>query len=106
METEEPAKPPAKALETPAPEAKPPSDGPQGQPSPQGPAAPPPAAQIVVQGTKTEREMVLERELRERETRLSEVEDENRRLKDVPKPKPPRPEAKKHWLSGATFFED
>ena len=67
----------------------------------------PPAAKVVVEGTKTERELRLERDLKVRETRLAELEDENRQLKTLPKPPgPPPAREKSSWLSGATFFED
>ena len=88
-----------------------PPENPPGPPpvAPVAPVAsgPPPAARIVLEGTKTEREVALERTLKARETRLSELEDENRRLK-APAPTPePLPEAEKRsWLDGATFFDD
>jgi hypothetical protein len=66
----------------------------------------------VLEGTKTERELALEREkarlaadLKARETRLAELEDENHRLKSVPTPVNPKG-VKAHWLAGATFFDD
>jgi hypothetical protein len=58
----------------------------------------------VLEGTRSEKEAALERELRERETRVAELEDENRRLKDIPKPKA-QPK-KKGWMDGATFFDE
>lgn len=70
-------------------------------PSNPTPAAPP-AGLVVKQGSKTEREMALERDLKSRETRIAELEDENRTLKTPPpqpKPKDPAPE-KKSWLRG------
>lgn len=40
-----------------------------------------------MEGQKTERELALERRLKDRETRVSELEDENHRLKQpVPVP--------------------
>lgn len=70
---------------------------------------PPPAAQTVVTGTKTEAELKLERELKDerashastaaekkaRETRIAELEDELHRLKQVqtPAPTPPKPKS-------------
>ena len=64
----------------------------------------PPAAEIVVKGSKTERESTLERDLKSRETRIAELEDENHRLKTPPTPQPAK--EKRSWLNGATFFED
>ncbi len=91
----------------------PPADTPA-QPSPkpaQAPAAPqpgqaPPAAEIVLKGGKTERESALESETKTLQTRLSELEDENRQLKTIPKPKDPPARQKKSWLSGLTFFDE
>jgi hypothetical protein len=58
--------------------------------------APPPAAKTVLEGTKTERELQLEEEnqkladeKKQREVRISELEDENHRLKSVPTIKTP-----------------
>ena len=62
------------------------------------PSAPPPAAHTVVTGTKNERELQLEKELAEtrgklstveeekkkRELALMDLQDQNRRLKEVP----------------------
>ena len=72
-----------------------------------GNAAPPPAAITVTEGTRNEHELELERELEEerqlrkaREIRVSELEDENYRLKNVT-PRPPRKPAK----APLTFFD-
>lgn len=83
------------------------SQPPQAPPEGPGPASPPPAAKIVLEGHKTERELALERQLKERETRLSELEDQNHQLKNPPQI-PPRPvrEKKSSWMDGATFFEE
>jgi hypothetical protein len=54
------------------------------------PAEPPPAARIVAEGQRTERELTLERRTRELETRVSELEDENHQLKTPAAPKPKR----------------
>lgn len=91
----------------PNPQPKPPQP-PQAPPEPPGPASPPPAAKIVLEGEKTEKELALERKLKERETRLSELEDENHQLKTPAQnpPSPAREKKKSSWLSGATFFED
>ena len=64
--------------------------------------SPPPAAKIVVEGTKTERELVLERDLKEREGRIANLEDENRRLKTPPTPRPGK--EKSDWLGLDGFF--
>jgi hypothetical protein len=71
-------------------------------------ADPPPAAQVVATGKRTEREVELEKEVekeretrKQREIRLAELEDENFRLKRAgltPAPAAPR---KNPW----TFFE-
>jgi hypothetical protein len=46
----------------------------------------------VLEGTKTERELVLEKNLKDRETRISELEDQNHQLKSIQPPRPqPRP---------------
>jgi hypothetical protein len=93
-----------------------PNPGEGGNPSPAADpsAAPavPPAAKIVKEGEKTERELTLEKTLKDRETRLSELEDENRRLKTPLPPahkQDPAPE-KKGWidgvLKGATLFDE
>jgi hypothetical protein len=58
----------------------------------------------VLKGQKTEREVHLERSLRERETRLAELEDENRQLKALPSPT--RKPDKDTWLDGNTFFDE
>ncbi len=76
--------------EPPADPGKPPGEAPESKP----PATPPPAAETVVTGTKTERELDLERRLKSTETRVSELEDENRQLK-TPKPTAPK---KTSWL--------
>ena len=89
METE----PNAAPVADPTPDPTPP------KPSP----APPPASQIVVEARRSEREVELEREIsdlrakhdateaakRAREIRISELEDENHRLKSIPKPPAP-----------------
>lgn len=88
------------------PQEAPPSPAPAPPEVPGGPTpsqAPPPAAKTVIEGRKTEREVALERDLKARETRISELEDQNRQLKEV-KPTPPR--EKKSWLSGSTFFHE
>lgn len=73
-------------------------------PVPPTPApAPPPAAKIVLEGTKTERELALERDVKERETRIACLEDENSQLKSIPRsPAPPAPKKK---AGGWTFFD-
>jgi hypothetical protein len=59
----------------------------------------------VLEGTRTEREVALERDLRASQIRQAELEDENRQLKTPPAPPAkPAPE-KKSWLDGGTFFD-
>jgi colicin import membrane protein len=86
---------------------------PQDPPGPPAPPSPPPAAKTVLTGTKTERELALEREveqsktaLKQRESRINELEDENRQLK-TPPPGPAKEakKKKKRFLEGATFFD-
>lgn len=78
-------------------------------PKPASPLADPPiAAKTVLEGVRTEKELALERKLKERETRLAELEDENRTLK-TPPPRSVAPtqavKQKKSFLDGATFFD-
>jgi hypothetical protein len=79
---------------------------PQPAPPPAAPApAAPPAAETVLKGTRSERELQLEEDVKKkdetikhRETRISELEDENHRLKQVPSPTPaPEPEDDGVW---------
>ena len=96
------------------------------EPAPPLPAPAPPvpaqpvAAQIVVTGTKSEREIELEAELdKERqahattatekkahEQRINELEDERRRLMDPPRPAPVPRSAPKSKRTRLTFFDD
>ena len=69
------------------------------------PAGPPPSAKVVLEGTKTEKELALERQLRERETRMAELEDENHQLKQIPKPPAPSAKEKRKWYEGWTFYD-
>jgi hypothetical protein len=68
-----------------------PPEPPQGALDNKPPAAPPPAAKTVLEGQRTEREVQLERNKRDLEVRVSELEDENRRLKT---PEPPKAKKK------------
>lgn len=83
-----------------------------------GEGAPPPAAEIVLNSDAKEADAAeivrlkrenekLSKDKRDVETRVSELEDENRQLKTIPKaPEPvPAPVVKKGWLHGATFFD-
>jgi hypothetical protein len=98
------------------PSAKPPGTGQAGPPAP----AEPPAATTVAKGAKSERDIELEGELEKerqahattaaekkaREQRVNELEDELRRLKEVPKPTPPPPPTpKKPSRIRLTFFD-
>ena len=71
-------------------------------PKPIPSAAPKPtAAQIVVEGQKTERELVLERELKGAQVRINELEDERHKLKTITEPVRPSPDKQKRsWLDG------
>jgi hypothetical protein len=62
----------------------------------------------VREGTKTEKEVALERDLKAREQRLAELEDENRRLKTpaTPPANPKADKAKRSWMAGGTFFDE
>jgi hypothetical protein len=83
---------------------KPPENAPHPPPTPPATApapeilAPPPAAVIVTTGTRTEREIDLQRQLderdqilKERETECAELQDANRSLREVLKPAPRKP---------------
>src|SRR5690242_9342045 len=70
--------------------------------APAAPASPPPAAAAVISGTKTEAELNLEKDLKDerdrhattaaekkqREIRISELEDELRRLREIQSARP------------------
>ena len=85
--------------------------------TPPGDGAPPPAAEKVIESNVNESDAAeivrLKRDLederggrKKEQTRLSELEDENRRLKE-PVPVPVKQKAaveKKGFLDGATFF--
>ncbi len=79
--------------------------GSQGSPGPIGPpsepTAPPPAAQTVLDGVKTERELELEKKLKDREIELAHIQDENHRLKQIPtrQPASSAPEDKDDWTA-------
>jgi hypothetical protein len=79
--------------ENPRPLEKPTNEKPPANPP--GKPAPPPASKTVMTGKKSERELKLERDLVKREKRISELEDENQRLKNPPAPAEVQ---KKHWL--------
>jgi len=79
-------------------------------PPPSEPPAAPPATRIVVEGTKTEREIELERELESArcaqklaETNAAYSADEARRLKEIQNQIPPSPPRKK--TVGVGWFE-
>lgn len=87
------------------------------EPEPTGGGAAPPAASAVINSDVSEKDAAeivrLKREADELrkgkkdvETRVAELEDENRQLKTIPKPpEPPAIPPKKSWLDGATFFQ-
>lgn len=82
-----------------------PVQAPEPAPDSRAPVQAPPAAETVLEGTRTEKELTLERNIKERERRIAELEDENHQLKTPPSmPARPAPE-KKSWLKGATFFD-
>lgn len=85
--------------------AKPGSGKAEAAPEPAPAPAPPPAAKVVLEGKRGEKDAALELELKKAQTRQSELEDENHRLKQVPKPDQ-APKQKKGFLSGATFFDE
>jgi hypothetical protein len=90
-------------------------EGPATPTEPTHPATKPPAAAVVLAGKKSEKDPALARKVKERETRIAELEDENRRLK-TPAPKgdsvtaahtfPAKAPEKASWLKGATFFDE
>lgn len=84
-----------------------PSTQPAPTPKPAAPASSivPPAAHIVATGKKNESDVLPEITKRKLETRISELEDENFRLKQTPAPPAPTPAQpeKEHWLKGWPF---
>lgn len=107
MKTTSPTPPTGQPSETPSPaEGSPVTPPPEPSNPPLPCPAPPAVAKTVLEGTKSEKEASLEKSLKDRETRISELEDENRRLKTPPDPsKGSDPGSqKKGWLEGATFF--
>lgn len=85
-----------------------------GAPAPTPEPAAPPAAEVVLKGKKTEREIQLQAELdsersshtktakekKDREVRIAELEDELHKLKSAAQPAP-----KKSFLDISEFFE-
>jgi hypothetical protein len=69
-------------------------------------------AKTALEGERTERELKLERDLKTRELRMAELEDENRRLKTPgPSPAPAVPPStpgrkKSEWLAGLPFYDE
>lgn len=95
-----------------------PTDGNENQPSTPDPSQPaptiptaapappaPPAATTVVRGTKREDEVGPDLVKRNLETRIASLEDENRRLKEVPPVPAPDAGQKKSWIEGGSFFD-
>jgi hypothetical protein len=79
-------------------------------------SSPPPAAAVVLTGTKSERETGLETEIaelressgltiRQRETRIAELEDELHRLKETLRPVP-APAVNSPKRTKLTFFDE
>lgn len=83
--------PPAHEPPASSPPANPPATDPPAENPPPPAPAPPPAATTVLEGTRTERELELEKKLADEQDgrkndqlRNMELEDENRRLKQIP----------------------
>ena len=98
----------ARAPFTAMPDTEPPEPETPPQPETPTPAGdPPPAASVVASGRAREETLAAELE-QEREAnrlaqiRISELEDDNHRLREVT-PTPPRSQIR-DWLSGGTFF--
>ena len=87
---------------TPAPQ--PPAPEPTPEPKPPTSAAKPPAATIVTEGKKSESDVLPEIKRKQLETRINDLEDENRQLKNLSAPPPPpaAPE-KTSFLTGFPF---
>ena len=62
----------------------------------------PSLAETALDGPLTEQTAALSKKLKERETELASLQDENRRLKTQPEM---TAKQKKHWLDGGTFFD-
>jgi len=62
-------------------------------------------AKQALEGPKTEREAALEKKLKLTESHAMTLADENQRLRQTPGPGKNATKAKKHWLSGGTFFD-
>lgn len=99
--TATPSDPPEPTPETPA---VTPQEAPETPPEAGPPPTPPPAAKIVLEGKRTEREAALEREIKARERRIADLEDENGQLKAAPKLPQNRPAPPKK--AGWTFFDE
>lgn len=81
------------------------------QPPPAAPAEipkpePPPAASAVARGGLTEKEIELARQLKAREARIAELEDNLHRITKPPAPADPAAEKKRGWLDGLTLLDD
>ncbi len=87
------------------------NEGPSTPATPAHNQAPPIVATAIVTGTKTEKELELERQLenerksrKAEQTRISELEDQKRRLEQAGQTQDQVKKQKKSFLEGATFF--
>jgi hypothetical protein len=64
-------------------------------------------AKTVLEGTKTERDVAADKKLKDAQTRIAELEDQQRTLTTPPAPPAPTAkDVKKSFLDGGTFFHD
>lgn len=63
-------------------------------------------AKTVLEGTKTEKDVASEKQLKDAQRRIAELEDQNRTLTTPPAPASPAAaeEQKRSFLDGGTFF--
>jgi hypothetical protein len=60
----------------------------------------------VLEGTKTERELALERDVKARESRIADLEDQNSQLKQIPKPRAAPKKEKGFWNLPTVLDDD